>query len=399
MSKNKFLKAAAGILSAVLLGLFSTAGYFSSALPDSVTTESGEVEFAAYPTLTSEYTSENRAAISILGKFPIKTVSVSKKEAPTLIAGGYPFGIKLLMAGVMVTDMSKVNGEACPAADAGIEKGDVIIRADDMLLTSNDELSRIIAESGGEKVTLEVSRGGRNMTAELTPVLSEKDKIWRSGMWVRDSVAGIGTLTFTDKATGRFSGLGHPVCDSDTGELIPLHSGEAVPVKITSVMKGQAGAPGALQGQFPCLPSYGALCLNSESGIYGSFGRTAADRLDMSREFKLGYRQDICKGEAYILSTVSGTEPQMYSVYIEEVDYNSDEPSKNMVVRITDEKLIAETGGIVQGMSGSPIIQNERIIGAVTHVFVADPTRGYGIFAENMYNQMQGDSFELIRNS
>lgn len=386
--KNVFVKASATVLSAALLGLYGTAGYFSSNIPDSITTESGNVEFAAYPELKSEYISENQASVSLMGAIPVKSVTVNRKDAPTLIAGGNPFGIKLLMEGVMVTGISDVDGESCPAADAGIEKGDIITRADDVPLTSNSDLSRVISESGGDAVTLDFTRDGVDMTAELIPVYSEKEEKWRSGMWVRDSIAGIGTMTFIDKETGKFSGLGHPVCDSDTGELVPLHSGEAVPVKITEAQKGKAGAPGCLHGQFTKLPPYGELTLNSGCGIFGSLSKTAADRLGTPMEYKLGYRQDIEIGEAYIISTVNGTEPKMYTISIEEVDYNSREASKNMVIRITDEELIAETGGIVQGMSGSPIIQNDRIIGAVTHVFVADPTRGYGIFAENMYNMI-----------
>ena len=386
--KNVFVKASATVLSAALLGLYGTAGYFSSNIPDSITTESGNIEFAAYPELKSEYTGENQASISLMGAIPVKSVTINKKDAPVLIAGGNPFGIKLLMEGVMVTGISDVDGESCPAADAGIEKGDIITHADDIPLTSNSDLSRVISESDGDTVTLEFTRNGVDMTAELIPVYSEKEEKWRSGMWVRDSIAGIGTMTFIDKETGKFSGLGHPVCDSDTGELVPLHSGEAVPVKITEVQKGKAGMPGCLHGQFTQLPSYGELTQNSGCGIFGSLGRTALDRIGAPMEYKLGYRQDIEIGKAHIISTVNGTDPKMYTISIEEVDYNSSEASKNMVIRITDEELIAETGGIVQGMSGSPIIQNDRIIGAVTHVFVADPTRGYGIFAENMYEMM-----------
>lgn len=318
----------------------------------------------------------------------VSTENSAKKEAPTLIAGGYPFGIKLLMEGVMVTDTGKVDNISSPAEDAGIKKGDIITSANGTSLTSNNGLSRIIAESRGESITLEILREGNPFTVELSPIFSEKDKIWRSGMWVRDSIAGIGTMTFAVKATGEFSGLGHPVCDCDTGELIPLHSGEAVPVKITDITKGTAGAPGALHGKFTGLPSYGTLSDNNNCGIFGDFGDTALDCLEQLKEYKLGYPDEITEGEAYILSTVNGTSPQMYSVCIEEKNCRGNEPSKNMIIRITDERLIAETGGIVQGMSGSPIIQNDRIIGAVTHVFVADPTRGYGIFAENMYNEI-----------
>lgn len=386
--KNVFLKASATVLSAGLLGLFGTAGYFSSNIPDSITTESELVEFAAYPQLKSQYIGENNVSISLMGAIPVKSVRINHQDAPTLIAGGSPFGIKLLMEGVMVTDLSDISGEICPARLAGIEKGDIITHADDVPLTSNNDLSRVIAESKGDAITLDFTRNGTEMTAELTPVFSEKEEKWRSGMWVRDSIAGIGTLTFIDKESGKFSGLGHPVCDSDTGELVPLHSGEAVPVKITRTQKGKSGSPGCLHGQFINLAPYGELTLNSDCGVFGSLGRTATDRLGTPVEYKLGYRQDIEIGDAQILSTIDGTEPKTYSISIEEVDYNSNEASKNMVIRITDEELIEQTGGIVQGMSGSPIIQNDRIVGAVTHVFVADSTRGYGIFAENMYDQL-----------
>lgn len=382
--KNIFLKASAAVLSAAFLGLFTVAGYLNTNLPDTVTTDSATVEFAAYPALRSELTSENRAELTIMGNIPVKSVKVSHSEAPTLIVGGFPFGIKLLMEGVMVTDMSDVDGISCPAADAGVEKGDVITHADGKPLSSNRDLQRIIAESGGDDVNLSISRDGTDISAVLTPVFSEKEKIWRSGMWVRDSAAGIGTLTFTDKATGKFCGLGHPICDADTGELVPLQKGEAVPVEITEAQIGKAGAPGCLHGQFADIMPYGILTKNSRCGIFGVFSEDNPS----CGEYKLGYRQDIAEGEAYILSTVNGRVPEMYTVEIEEVEYTGAEPTKNMVLRITDEELISRTGGIVQGMSGSPIIQNNRIIGAVTHVFVADPTRGYGIFAENMYNEM-----------
>ena len=360
------------------------AGYLNTNLPDTITTDSATVEFAAYPALRSEFTAEDRAELTLMGKIPVKTVEVSRSEAPMLIVGGFPFGIKLLMEGVMVTDMSDVDGISCPAADAGVEKGDVITHADGKPLSSNRDLQRVIAESGGEDVNLAISRDGTDISAVLTPVFSEKEKIWRSGMWVRDSAAGIGTLTFTDKVTGKFCGLGHPICDADTGELVPLQKGEAVPVEITEAQIGKAGAPGCLHGQFADITPYGILTKNSRCGIFGVFSEDNPS----CGEYKLGYRQDIAEGEAYILSTVNGRVPEMYSVEIEEVDYSGAEPTKNMVLRITDDELISQTGGIVQGMSGSPIIQNNRIIGAVTHVFVADPTRGYGIFAENMYNEM-----------
>lgn len=386
--KNFIMKLTAGILSAFLLAVYGRAGYYSANLPDHITAESDEISFGAYPDLTIGSVADNRAAVSLMGAIPVKSVAVSLKEPPTLIAGGSPFGIKLLMEGVMVTDMGKVNGASCPAEDAGVELGDVITYANSIPLSSNSDLQRIISDSKGEAVSLRVKRDGREFEAVVSPVYSKKDKKWRSGMWVRDSIAGIGTLTFIDKATGQFTGLGHPICDADTGELVPLHSGEAVPVKITETRKGQAGQPGELHGQFTGQSMFGTLSRNSGCGVSGKLTEASAKNFSGAEEYKMGYRQDVKIGDAYILTTVSGNEPKKYSIRIEEVDYNSSEASKNMVIRITDKELIDASGGIVQGMSGSPIIQDDRLIGAVTHVFVADPTKGYAVFAENMYKDI-----------
>nr|MDE5620074.1 SpoIVB peptidase [Ruminococcus sp.] len=210
-------------------------------------------------------------------------------------------------------------------------------------------------------------------------------------MWVRDSIAGIGTMTFFNKTTGEFAGLGHPVCDSDTGELVPIYSGEAVPVEITDAKKGSKGIPGELHGQFMYGGSFGILNRNNSCGVYGMLSESAVQALSVNCEqYKMGYRQDVKTGEAEILTTVSGDIPQKYKIEIEKIDYNSAESTKNMVIRITDKELLDRTGGIVQGMSGSPIIQDGKLIGAVTHVFVSDPTKGYAIFAENMAEYLKG---------
>ena len=209
-------------------------------------------------------------------------------------------------------------------------------------------------------------------------------------MWVRDSIAGIGTMTFFNKKTGEFAGLGHPICDADTGEIVPVYSGEAVPVEITEAKKGEKGIPGELRGSF-ANGTFGVLERNNSCGVYGRLTENGLEELCRdSQEFIMGYRQDITTGEAEIYTTVSGSAPERYKIEIESIDFNSKESAKNMVIRITDKRLIKSCGGIVQGMSGSPIIQNDRLIGAVTHVFVADPTRGYAIFADNMAEYLEG---------
>jgi len=392
-------KTAAIVLSAAVCGIFGAAGYYSLRLPESVTVSSdGSVGFAMYPELRCDREtadagiSPGKATLSLFGAIPVKSVSVHREEAPTLIAGGRPFGVKLLMEGVMVTATGNVDcpgDDVCPAEIAGVEVGDVIRLADGVKLSSNADLQQVISDSAGKDVTLSLTRGSAELKACLHPVYSESAKTWRGGMWVRDSIAGIGTMTFINKDTGGFAGLGHPVCDTDTGEIIPIQSGEAVPVEITGARKGAVGKPGELRGRFTRSPFLGVLERNCESGIYGRLSDEALSELaEGAGEYRLGYRQEIKTGSAEIYTTVNGSVPRSYSAEIESIDYNGSETTKNMVIHITDPDLISETGGIVQGMSGSPIIQDGRLIGAVTHVFVSDPTRGYAIFAENM---LEGD--------
>ena len=198
-------------------------------------------------------------------------------------------------------------------------------------------------------------------------------------MWVRDSSAGIGTLTFVDNATGVFAGLGHSIHDVDTGATISLLKGEIVPVTITGVTKGAVGSPGELKGSFSSAVPTGTITVNGETGVYGE-----ATAYLKGTDMEVALSQEIKTGPAEIITTLDGQTPQYFSVQIEKVALSAEDPNRNMVIHITDSALLNQTGGIVQGMSGSPIVQNGKLVGAVTHVFVNDPTRGYGIFAENM---------------
>ena len=404
--KRKIIKSAAALLSAAFIGLFGTAGYYSSQIPDVITAENDtEIKIAGFPQLSCERSPDNavpaaksfsgteQVTFSLFGVIPVKNVEVNKAEAPVYAAGGRPFGIKLLMEGVMVTGLGDVEDESgslvCPAEEAGIRKGDIIRLADGNALTSNDQLQEIIASSGGNALELSVERGDTVFNVTLQPVLSRRSEKWKGGMWVRDSIAGIGTMTFFDKTTGCFVGLGHPICDSDTGGIVPIHSGEAVPVDITEIRRGARGIPGELRGKLLSECSFGVLDRNKISGIYGRLSESVLSELsDDSEEFKMAYRQEVTVGPAEIFTTVAGQTPEKYAAEIVSVDYSSSGTSKNMVIRITDDRLIKAAGGIVQGMSGSPIIQNGKLVGAVTHVFVSDPTQGYGIFAETMASDL-----------
>ena len=383
--KISLKKTAAFILSASMLSLFGTAEYYSEKLPANFMADKGQsIQIAAYPNLSFTKDSQTSATVSLFGAIPVKNVGIDEREIPLLAVGGNTFGIKLLMEGVLVTgfgEVEDVNGiKSCPADESGIRKGDIIKYVNNIPVDSNAQFQDIVNAS--ENVMLTVQRDGEDFDVNITPAVSESG-VKKCGMWIRDSIAGIGTVTFIDTETGRFAGLGHPICDTDTGEIIPIHSGEAVPVEITDAKKGVAGIPGEVHGRFSG-ESYGELTLNTNTGVYGILNSETLENICAdSEKYLLGCRQDITEGEAYIYTSVCGETPQKYSAVIEKVDYNS-EDTKNMIIRITDDELIGRTGGIIQGMSGSPIIQNDKIIGAVTHVFVADPTRGYGIFAENM---------------
>lgn len=405
--KRKIIKSAAALLSAVFVGLFGTAGYYSARLPSSVTVGVGEsLELAEYPELVSAASNDGavpaagqcggaeQVTLSLFGVIPVKNVEVRHAEPPVFMVGGSPFGIKLLMDGVMVTGLGDIEGNngtvSCPAEKAGIRIGDVIHLADGEAVTSNDRLQEIISSSGGKAVELLAERDGETFSVSLQPVASRRSGAWKGGMWVRDSIAGIGTMTFFDRESGSFVGLGHPICDADTGGIVPVHSGEAVPVEITEVRRGTNGIPGELRGSFIKGESFGSLECNRASGIYGRLSPEAVSALSKCcEEYRMAYRQEITEGPAEIYSTVSGKSPEKYSIEIERVDYGNKGNSKDMVIRITDKRLLDSSGGIVQGMSGSPIIQNGKLAGAVTHVFVSDPSRGYGIFAESMAEYLQ----------
>ncbi len=354
----------------------------STALPVTV----DPVESVAAAALTG--TASSQAPLRLFGIFPIKNVEIQESEEIMLVPCGQPFGIRMLMDGIMVVGFGAVEGTdgRCPGQEAGLEIGDVIQEVNHTPLTSTDDFKEIAM--GEEEVTLTVLRGETVLELTLTPAYSPIRDCWQTGLWVRDSAAGIGTLTYYEPSTGCFGGLGHPICDTDTGELIPLGSGEADPVTISGAVRGLPGKPGQLQGYFSAEDSLGELTCNSRCGVFGTLDEapSAADAIPMA------FKQEVELGEATILCTVSGDEAEEFTVEITSIDCTA--ATQNLTIRVTDEDLIDKTGGIVQGMSGSPIMQNGKLVGAVTHVFVSDPSQGYGIFAETMYEYSQSTAHD-----
>ncbi len=394
---RKKVRIFAAVTDLFLLLLCAAVVYYSTALPDRYYVNSdgkltlpcafdisGEfAENTLYSSNSSDKNVKNTMTLKLFGIIPIKDVDITEVDAPLLVPCGEPFGIKLLSDGVMVVGVGDVDGNS-PATVAGIEVGDVIISFDGSEVCTNSEIQEIISSCKGEAIDVTLLRGGKEITTELVPVYSDSSKCYRAGMWVRDSTAGIGTLTFYEPSTGSFGGLGHPVCDVDTGEIVPLSSGEVCGVCINDVVRGSAGSPGELVGAFIPSGNTGVLLSNTPSGLFGTLSQSPTD----AAAIPMAMRQEVAVGKAYILSTIDGTTAEMYEISIEKIILRDNDEGKNMVIRVTDERLLEKTGGIVQGMSGSPIIQDGKLVGAVTHVFVNDSTKGYAIFCENMYEEM-----------
>ena len=303
-----------------------------------------------------------------------------------LYPGGMPFGVKFYTDGVMVVgfcDIDTARGSVNPATRAGLRAKDVILKIDGEEIKGAADMTERIDASQGKAMKLTCRRGGKEFETTLTPVLSASEGKYKTGIWVRDSGAGIGTVTFLFPDSGAFAGLGHGICDADTGALVEMRKGAVSDVTISSVVKGAAGAPGELKGHFNPGRA-GALLGNSACGVWGVFSEVP----EVSCEpMPIGLRDDITEGDAYILCTATGDEVQKYDIRISNIKRDAT-GSKCFTVTVTDPDLLALTGGIVQGMSGSPIIQDGKIVGAVTHVLINDPTTGYGIFLENMLANM-----------
>ncbi len=329
----------------------------------------------------SSVEAEYLTSVKLFNLFPVKSARVKVSRRKYVVPGGNAFGIRLYTKGVMVIRVDAVttaSGNASPGRIAGLKEGDMIISVDGVEVYRNRELSAIFASSGGKTLKLKIEREAKMREIDFTPVLCSEDSTYKGGLWIRDSTAGIGTVTWYDRTNGIFAGLGHAVCDTDTGEIMPLSGGDAVEALIKGCYKGTNGSTGELCGVFSA-GTIGSLYINGDTGVYGIM-----DSFDDSeRVVPVALRQEVKTGAAQIICTVDDGGSAYYDIEIEKI-LDSKDNRRNLVLRVTDEKLLEKTGGIVQGMSGSPIIQNGMLVGAVTHVFVDDPTEGYGIFAQSM---------------
>ena len=324
--------------------------------------------------------------IKLLGIIPVKTTSIIQSKPKKVSVSGESFGIKLYTDGVIIVgirDVETDKGKCNPAKEAGLEKGDIIIEINGKKVYSADSVTDILNDNNGKDYRITVKRNGNYKEFLLKPAYSSSQGCYKVGLWVRDSTAGVGTITYYDKSNNTVSALGHPITDVDTNEIMPILDGEAVRATVTKIYKSKAGEAGSLCCEFT-NDIIGTLKKNCQSGIYGKYTCT----LKNTYEYEVASPNEIVRGPVQILCTIDSGKAKFYNAQISRISYRENKKGKNMVVKITDERLLEKTGGIVQGMSGSPIIQNGKLVGALTHVIVDSPEKGYAIFAQDMVDEL-----------
>jgi len=391
--KKLFISCAAAFLAAGGALVSSEA----SSLPDSIhVTGTRDVQIASKPyiQLVSPDDQVADASVSVNssysvtamlhGLLPIKTIEVTRIKPEYVELSGQPVGIMLYSDGLVVAGLSPVeteNGSVNPGKLCGLQPGDIIKKINGIRPESTQQMLDAVESSGGKAIDLTVIRTDKTVeTLKLQPVFSSSDSLWRAGIWIKETSSGLGMLTFVTIDSDTFGGLGHAICDADTGTQIQIYGGDLINAELTGVIPGSKGLPGELIGNLG-REKLGTVDVNCELGVFGHY---AADSRNMKLT-RVAMKQELKEGRAQILTTLPGdTQPQMYDAIIEQINYDPSAPTRNMIIRVDDQRVLDRTGGIVQGMSGSPIIQNGELVGAVTHVLVNDPTKGYAIFAENM---------------
>ena len=396
---KKFIRifdSALAVLASVIYCFVAVGNAF---LPDRIVTYSpSDVSFSnMYSLDSSEYekvdyqgnkrVSTYKSDITLFGIIPVKEADVSVQQKKKVYVSGESFGIKLYTDGVIVVgtkDVDTSNGTCNPAKDAGIEKGDIIVEINGEKMTSASQVENILNDNNGKSYKIKVKRNSNYKFFTVKPMYSPSQGCYKVGLWVRDSTAGIGTITFFNPENQTVAALGHPITDVDTNEIMPILDGEAVKANVTKLYKSKAGEAGSLCCDFT-NETIGTLTENTQNGIYGKY----ECEVNKSLAYEIASPQEIERGQAQIICTVDGDGPKLYTVEITRVSYRENNSGKNMVVKVVDEELLEKTGGIVQGMSGSPIIQNGKLVGALTHVIVDNPQKGYAIFAQSMVEESE----------
>ena len=329
--------------------------------------------------------------ISLLGKIPVKDIHVNILENAEVIPIGKVIGLKLYTNGVLVVGMSEIesinNEMERPFEYTDIKEGDTIIKMNESEIENIEDLKKIVNDSKGADISLTILREGTLVTSNIRAIQTEQDE-YKLGLWVKDAATGVGTITFVEKETQKFAALGHGIADSDTNRLIDIDSGEIVTSRVLSIKKGEEGKPGEIKGTIVNQPSIGNVEKNTSFGIYGTLNNFTNLNIDASKAVKVALRNEIEVGEAEVICSIDGITTKSYDIIIEKIYMQDNSDNKSMLIKIVDEELLEQTGGIIRGLSGAPIVQNGKFIGAVTNVLVSNPEIGYAIFGDLMVKQI-----------
>ncbi len=345
----------------------------------------------------SEKIGTSSIEVSLFDNIELKNIELSVLPKTTVIPVGNIAGVKLYTNGVLVVGMSEIEGKDSkkykPYENTGITEGDTIVKINEKQIDSTNDLIRTVNMSQGKDIEIEYIHQQETKECSITPVQTGNNE-YKLGLWVRDSAAGVGTVTFYEPSTKTFGALGHGITDIDTNELINIASGEFITTRILNITKGESGIPGKIQGSIENQKNIGLISKNTKFGIYGKVDNLSSLTIDTSREMEVALRDEIKPGKATILCSLDNEKPEEYEIEIETIYKENNYDNKSMKIKVTDEKLLEKTGGIIQGMSGSPIIQNGKFIGAITHVLVNNPQEGYAVFGDIMLKQAKSSIIE-----
>lgn len=330
--------------------------------------------------------------VKLFNTLNVKDIDVSVIKRTKVIPVGQVAGIKLYTSGVLVVGMSEIKGidnkKHKPYENSGIQEGDTIVQIENDEVTGTEELIKKVNSSKGKEIKVKFVRDGKFLECSILPVKTDVAE-YKLGLWVRDSAAGIGTMTYYEPETQNFAALGHGITDIDTGKLINISNGQLITTKVLSIIKGKDGLPGKIQGTINEQSNIGVIRKNSIFGIYGNIANIEKIKFNSKESMDVATRNEIELGEATILCSIDDEKTKEYKIQIEKIFLNNDYDNKSMLIKVIDKELIEKTGGIIQGMSGSPVIQNGKFIGAVTNVLVNDPTKGYVVFGDLMIKEMK----------
>lgn len=343
-------------------------------------------------TINLNQTGDFKINLKAWGFIPVGSIDVHVIPDVKLIPCGWLIGVKMSTKGVIVVGLENIETEdykeVCPAKDADIKVGDIIYELDNKEVNQAEDIKEILKDKKDKAVVVKLKRGEEYISAKISAALSA-DGSYMIGLWARDNIAGIGTMTFLNSDKTLFAALGHSINDVTTGIIVPVKDGSIVNAHVISVVEGKEGIPGEIKGIFYNEDEeIGQLSKNTEYGLYGKMLKVDTQSLSA---MPIATQSEIKSGEAQILCSIDSAEPKLYDIEIEKKYNQRTKSTKSMLIKVTDKELLKKTGGIVQGMSGSPIIQDGKIIGAVTHVLVSNPQKGYGIFIEWMVNEASLD--------